>query len=301
MIVNYDENIYAGDDFLEIDVMNIEGLPLENAWITVRGEDFYETGYTDLSGKYFLDLDTAEIEHDYEITITSHDKIPYEDEFVVILADVNLAIEQLSFDDNGGDGIPNPGENVVLEFAIGNYGSNDAGSVSAELLSYNDHIVVTSSSAFLGNIESFEIVTNSELAIYIDPAMLIGENNQLALTLTNATESWIVPIFLDIESALLNPTGYVVSDENGVIDPGESADIYINIENLGQIAAESVYGELTCNDYRITVLDDNGSFGNILPGNNGNNSGNMFQISADEDIFPGTQIPVRLHFTNDDG
>ncbi|MCF7920321.1 MAG: T9SS type A sorting domain-containing protein [Candidatus Cloacimonetes bacterium] len=301
MIVNYAEEIYVGTNFLEFSILTEAGIPLENAWITVRGEDFYQSGYSDQNGIYFLDLEDAEINQDYEITVTSHDKIPFENEFTVVQAAVNLDVAQIIYNDIGGDGIPNPGEEISLELIIVNYGSEDVSDIEAELISYNSNISVTTAASNIGNIATGEYVINSELSIYLDPALVWGENSQLDLVLSNENDSWTLPIFIPVESALLNPVNYVVASANGILDPGETAGVYFNIENLGQITASDVYGELLCNDNRIEILISTGYFGNIPSGGTFSNNADMFEIASGDEIIPGTQITIRLHFTNSDG
>jgi len=301
MMINYPEVIAYGTEYMEVGITDEAGIPLKDAWVTARGaNDFYQTGYSDFQGKFYLDLEGITTNEEYEITITSHNKIPHEGEFTVNQAEYNPGIAQISYLDLD-DGIPNPGEEISLEFTIMNYGYNDLIDLNAELVSMDNNISIVTSSTDLGDITSGNQVVNSDLAIYIDPATPGGTISQLNLILTSNSETWEIPVFIDIYGALLNIDSYVAQNANGILDPGESADIYFVIENLGQISAISIYGELECLNNRISIQDSIGFFGNIAPDDTAYNFSNTFEITASSSIIPGTQIPVNINFTNEDG
>ena len=182
-----------------------------------------------------------------------------------------------------------------------NYGYNDLIDLNAELVSMDNNISIVTSSTDLGDITSGNQVVNSDLAIYIDPATPGGTRSQLNLILTSNDQTWELPVFMDISGALLNIDSYVAQDANGILDPGESADIYFVVENLGQISAISIYGELECLNNSVSIQDSIGFFGNIAPDDTVYNFSNTFEITASSSIIPGTQIPITINFTNESG
>lgn len=298
MTVFYDEEVASGSNFMQVVVLDPAGTPLQGAWVTARGDDYYQTGFTDINGVYYLDVQDTEIGEDYELTVSYHDCLVFEEEFTVELADIYLDIDNLVLNDTNGDGIANPGENITLDLTINNYGTNSAISVEASLESFNDLVIVTSATAVLNDIAAGASVINSDLTLAIDPATLGSTTVQLNLSLTCDQDSWIVPIFLNIEGAILEITDYTVSDTNGVLDPGETREIYFNITNIGEITAMNVTGELECLNRRITIIDSLAEFGSVMPGDDVNNNSDRYEITASSAILPGTQIPVSIHFTN---
>jgi Peptidase family C25/Propeptide_C25/FlgD Ig-like domain len=297
MTVFYDEEVAAGTNYMQVVVLDASGSPIEGAWVTARGDDYYQTGFTDINGVYYLDVQDTEIGEDYELTISQHDCLIFEEEFTVDTADINLDIENLVLDDNG-DGVANPGESITLELTINNYGTSTATSVEASLESFNDGVVITSATAQLNDMASGASVENSELEISIDSAMLGSTNVLMNLTLTSDQGTWISPIFLMVEGAVLDITDYTVVDGNSVIDPGETREIYFDITNLGEITAMGVEGELECLNRRITIVDSMAEFGAVMPGGDVNNYNDRYEITASSAILPGTQIPVSIHFTD---
>ncbi|MCF7912281.1 MAG: T9SS type A sorting domain-containing protein [Candidatus Cloacimonetes bacterium] len=298
MSVFYESEVAEGTNWMQINVIDAgNAMPIPGAWVTARGSDYYHTGNTDCNGVYYLDLEGVSLSESYELTITCHDKLPFEEEFTVVQSEMNLAIDQLTFNDNG-DGIPNPGETVNLELVIANHGSMAATGISAELVSHNDYVTVTTGDTTLDDITAGSTANNSELAVAIDAATPDGITAILDLILTADRETWTIPVFLDISGALLHITASHVPDANGVLDPGETREIYFSVENMGELAAQNITGELECLNHRITIIDSAGEFGSVLPGEEVTNNLDRYTITASSTILPGNQIPVSIHFTN---
>ena len=301
MTVFYEEELAMGSNYMQIVVLDESGTPLYGAWVTVRGDDYYQTGYTDINGVYYLDTSETELDEEYELTVTNHDCLAFEEEFTVVQADINIEIANLELIDTNGDGIPNPGEDISFDLSIMNYGTTTASSVTAELESLNDLITVTNSNIILNDIAAGSTVNNSELSINLDASILGGVIAQLNLTFTSGQETWISPIFLDIAGAVLIITEFDVYNASGIIDPGNTEEIYFTVANMGQITAMNVIGELECLNQRITINDSIASFGSIMADDESNNYADRYQITASSAILPGTQIPIYIHFTNPDG
>jgi subtilisin family serine protease len=59
------------------------------------------------------------------------------------------------------------------------------------------------------------------------------------------------------------------SDSDGLIEPGESIEIEVTINNVGEGAGPNTSGTLTCSDPDITITDGEGDFGTIPSGGTG--------------------------------
>lgn len=300
MTVIYDEDVNYGTNYMQVVVLDETGSPLKNAWVTARGDNYYQTGFTDINGVYFLDLEETALGEEYEFTVTAHNMIPLEGEFAVNQADVNLDIDQLTLDDDNGDGLPNPGETINLELVIANYGTSAATGISAELESLSDYLNVTNGSITLADIAGSGTVSNSELEVEINEAAPGGITAQMNLSISSDQDNWVIPVFFDIAGANLEVSGFNVAGTS-IIEPGETGNIYFDVTNSGQITAMNVTGELECANSRITILDGMAEFGSIMPDDEVNNYSDQYQITASSAILPGTQIPVSIHFTNSDG
>jgi hypothetical protein len=72
-----------------------------------------------------------------------------------------------------------------------------------------------------------------------------------------------------------------VDDNDGIVDPGETADIFMTIENEGGATAENVTSILSTASSYITINDNSGNFGTIAAGDTANNSTDPYNVTAD--------------------
>ena len=104
------------------------------------------------------------------------------------------------------------------------------------------------------------------------------------LNLNNAAQAihiWTRPVQT---SPNLAYTSHVVNDavwgdNDGYLDPGETASLVVTVTNSG-LAATAVTGVLSTSDPNLTISDNSGSFGDIAQGANGTNGGDVFTLSA---------------------
>ncbi|MDP8204631.1 MAG: FlgD immunoglobulin-like domain containing protein, partial [Candidatus Tenebribacter mawsonii] len=118
----------------------------------------------------------------------------------------------------------------------------------------------------------------------------------------NAGNTWNDMIFLVVEGANLDVTDYTIDDANGYLDPGETVEMIVTLQNNGLVTANAVYGELTSPDSRVTVSDAEGYFSYITgEGGQGSNNADTFELTAGAQLVVGTQIMMELHLYNADG
>ena len=67
---------------------------------------------------------------------------------------------------------------------------------------------------------------------------------------------------------------------DGKLDPGEYADLVLELKNVGRLVAESIVGTLATDDTLVSVLDSSGVFGTIHPDSVRINNGDRFELSA---------------------
>ena len=93
-----------------------------------------------------------------------------------------------------------------------------------------------------------------------------------------------------------------IGNGNGILDPGESADVVVTLTNTGSGEAFSVTGLLSETDSYITLLDDGGSFG-LLDSISGSasNSGDVFSLSALSGCPMGYQVNLTVAVTAANG
>ncbi|MCF7912283.1 MAG: T9SS type A sorting domain-containing protein [Candidatus Cloacimonetes bacterium] len=301
MNVFCEEEFSYGANNWQVYILDEHGAPLEGALVTVRGEDFYQTGFTDVCGMYYLEQTGMMLGEDYEVTITSHNMIPFLEEFSMVQADLSFSLELIELNDSGDDGIANPGETIGLGIAVHNNGNNNAEQVIMELETDCSAVEVLCDETELDGMISGGTVLDSDLMLIVDDSALGGMKVPLRLILRYEDEAWTVPVNLEIVGANLSISAFTVLDDNGLIEPGETVECYFDLENLGGLAAQAIEGELLCRDSRIMITGGQSEFGDIQPGEIAGNSDDSFIITSGSEIIPGTQIPVRLHLSSASG
>jgi len=98
-------------------------------------------------------------------------------------------------------------------------------------------------------------------------------------------------------------TDYTINDQsgnnNGQLDPGETAEITVVLKNIGAEDALNITGTLTTEDPSITIFTTNPqSFGDLLMNQTGEAT---FTLMADEDIPAGHVAILALSFSGDNG
>lgn len=98
-------------------------------------------------------------------------------------------------------------------------------------------------------------------------------------------------------------TDYTINDQsgnnNGQLDPGETANITVVLKNIGTEDALNIIGTLTTEDPSITVVTTNPQdFGDLLMNQTGEAT---FTLMADEDIPAGHVATLALNYTGDNG
>ncbi|MBN2537680.1 S8 family peptidase [candidate division WOR-3 bacterium] len=88
-------------------------------------------------------------------------------------------------------------------------------------------------------------------------------------------------------------------NNNGRVDPGETAQLEMSLRNTGGAACNNTAGTLASGDVRLVVSDANGTWGNIPSGESRTNSSDRFEVQANSSIPPGTSIPCTLHVSGD--
>ncbi len=92
---------------------------------------------------------------------------------------------------------------------------------------------------------------------------------------------------------------FVDDGGNNQLDPGETADLYVTVKNIGSAAATNVTGRLRTASSYITMSDSTASYGTL----NANDTarGDRFRLSASASTPPGTQVSFTLNISSNEG
>ena len=207
-----------------------------------------------------------------------------------------------SIDDSSGnnDGQINAGEAISLGMTLHNIGT-DAENLSAQLFTLNPHISISSDTVQFPDIpQSGTGEATTDFLFDVSPDAEDGELIPFTISwvcdgnsgVASFTDHVVAPN-LNIESiAILDTSG----DGDGILDPGETAQIRVVLTNSGNGLAQNISAILSSDQSSYVAIDDNSAmFPDINGGGMGTSLNPHFTVSLD----PGIPDPTAITFTLD--
>ncbi|MBN2175771.1 MAG: PKD domain-containing protein [Bacteroidales bacterium] len=199
----------------------------------------------------------------------------------------------------GDDNIIEYGETVYLTVSVKSLGQNPINGVNMVIASEDEFITLTDGDENLGNFAAGETKTFTN-AFTFDVSYEVPDDHTIdfaTLITDDSGGEWSGHIYLDAYSPELHFSGVEVDDGgNGILDPGESADLIVTILNSGGATATNVEAVLSSTDPFVTINTNTGNLEEI----DGYSSGNVtYNIYVSEEIPVGYNIGFELEITAD--
>ncbi len=316
LTVNHLTEVGEGESHLEVRVVDEFGNYVEDAYVTlIRGagdtESYFSVAKTDANGMAHLDMPTDSLGM-LDLTVTGRDLNPYMGTVNLIQADMSVGYTTFTIDDdmygssNGnGDGQINPGETIELGVELKNFGSTTtAENAYAELFElYEGKLAVHNNYVTYGNIGPGQVASGDGKFIFtVLPD--VADGDEIALRLEPSAENydhfWLSLIHLPIVAPRFE-IGNIQISGNNRLDPGETVDMTVTLENVGGLDAAGLTGTLKTTDGYIQIGSATAGFGDIDVEGTGNNSAAPFSLTVNESTFEGKSIPFVLDLTSADG
>ena len=315
--VTHENIISSGTNFYDVEVTNYFNEPVENAYVTIlKGNDIiFESGYTDINGRVTLPVGST-LSGGVNLTVIKRNFIPYQGQFQISEQSVNVNSVEGAFtidDDMNGASTGNSnalidgGETIELTIPVYNYGTDDAEGVYCKLIGGNGFINYSIDSLYVGTLMSGMTGNEEQPFVFeVESGILENENFPLRLLIKDINgSSWLSQIQLSISGTRLVADKVYVHDDpafgNDYLDPGETAEISIEISNIGSMMANNVSGRLYSNYPGLEIIDDQGFWPLIVQNNFSINTADKFEVVAAEDIIPGTVIELFIDLESPDG
>ena len=274
-------------------VVTSQGYAVEDAVVTIRGANLQSTRLTGADGTAIIPVHMHG-SPPLELTVWKAGYLPVNSDILFAAGELELSVFSANYT-GGGDALPNPGETVSLSLSVGNMGGAVSG-VEAVLTSFDPGITVTSGSYTFGDFPADVIIEQTTpFIIELGDDLREGEEPSLRVSFTDAASNTTERIVcVPVRAPLLLPTYIYADDANGILEPGETADMIVNLINFGRQNADNITATLYSWDDAITIIDGEGVWSTIAAGDSGHNNGNTFQISAETSVTRGREIILRL-------
>ena len=227
------------------------------------------------------------------LTVTAFNALPYIDSMLVessaqpfVVFD-SASVEITAGNDNG---LIDYGETVQLGVQLVNVGLAEATGVEAVLRTSDPYITVTDSTQSYDAITADYGVSFESSAYAFDVAADVPDGHVIEFELDiygdyadTAFDGFELSVHAPVLEVLLAAVDDALSGDNdGILDPGETADIIVSLANSGSGVAADLTAVLAESDPYLTLVDSTGSFGSIdSVGGTGDNAPDVFVLSAD--------------------
>ncbi|HDR00260.1 MAG TPA: hypothetical protein ENN51_08275 [candidate division WOR-3 bacterium] len=280
--------------------------PVESALVCLtKGTETFARGWTDAFGQVTLNVSPLTPGH-LQLTVTSANNQPHLDSIPVMAAGRFVAYLRSTIADSvggNGDGIINPGETVRIRTWVKNYGSQTANNVTAQLITHAAGITITDPDASFGNIAGEDSAYDADAwELQVANGLPNGHAVACSVVSRDANDSvWVSYATWYVGAPALAFQRLAVQNPQGVLNPGETAELEITLRNTGLGHGYNVHGVVSSNDPRLTFPDSASVWGTVMAGDSAVNSGDRFTVSANASIPRETVIACTLRLYGDNG
>lgn len=207
-----------------------------------------------------------------------------------------LVFNNVTINDENANNKINPGEEIRFDIDFENISSETISNVTAKLTCDNDWVNITKAETVVGNAAANQIVSTEDAftieidedaegntRLYFDVEFYDNGNNMISKTrfIETIYGNVIRYSYIAIEND---------NDGDGILEPGENADLKVHINNEGNEIALGLSGTLSCDNGIVTINEAESEFNSIAP--DGSASA-MFNVTVSE-VGGITNIPLNL-------
>lgn len=260
--------------------VNVNGTPFEGALVSLSQDGVYASAYSDATG--MVSIPNEFLPGDVRIVVTGFNTETVYD-IIQCIPPTGPYVIFNQVEVNSPSGNLEYGETSTLNLAVKNVGVEAATDVTVTISTDNEFVTVVDGSENFGTISPDEVMTiTNAFSVEVSNDIPNGQGVQFNVVATGS-ETWESSFSLVAVAGILEYTSYSIVDiegnNNGKLDPGETAEMFVTIENVGGAETTEVLGELFSDDMYITISTGQTSFGNIAPGEGAEMA---FTITADE-------------------
>lgn len=251
----------------------------------------YGRGYTNSGGTAVITLVNApQTALDYTLTATAFNRVTYVGTIQQLPGTGPfMSVSNVSYADSNNNQ-PEYSDAGRFNVTFQNIGAVAAADVSATLSCSTPGISITDAFELIASLNAGASSTiNNAFSFDIAGSIANGTTAQFTITMVAGSETWTHNFSLELRAPVMAFGNMSISDltgnNNGRLDPGETATVSIPLSNSGLAASPSGSATLTCSTPGITVNTGTASFSAISAGGTTSLS---FSITAGVDVTNGT-------------
>lgn len=206
----------------------------------------------------------------------------------------------LNDETGNNNNILNPGEAVTLDFALSNVSEIVVDGATALLTTDEPQVSITSNQADFGTFQAGETLTvKNAFAFSVTDEVEVGQFLKFTVEIQrNGEMATKTNFWIEVGGNILTFGNCVVINDdngNGLLEPGETADLRVFVDNEGKELAHAVKGVLTSDCEAVTINTHEGTFGTIGAGLTAYAD---FNVSLDANVAKSQSIPFSLSLTD---
>jgi hypothetical protein len=295
-------NLMVGTDFET--TVTAGGQPFANALVALSQDGNYVSGYTAQDGSVTLSNNFLPGEVLMVVTGFNTQTI-YQNIQCIAPVGPYVIFDNVIVNDEAGNnnGQLDYGETAGLTVGMKNTGVDPAQNVTVTLASDDPYISIIGAVSAFGNIAPGEVVSVMD-AFEVQVAGDVPNGHTIAFTLEAASggESWQSGFNLTAYAGELEFVNHLITDtngnNNGMLDPGETAGLTITLKNSGDAEAAGVIATLNSTDPFITINQSQQDYGTMMPGAE---TARTFSVTASPSTPIGHTATFSLNAIDDQG
>ena len=234
----------------------------------VQNDELIGRGVADENGNAIVNTFSAIIDPTpISISIIGHNKNRHQGTIVIVSDEPYVIFDSkvLNDDAGNGNGLLDYNESVLLSVGLKNVGNQPTSDVVATMSTENMYVSIIDNTETYGDFDQEEVIfIEDAFAFSVSADVPDGEAIIFKITAESGETTWESYFSIVAHAPELNFVDFEILG-NGKIDPGETTEISVSIDNSGSSDAYEVLAELITSSQYMTINSDPQSLGTLVP------------------------------------
>lgn len=271
------DNVVAHMPILPIGLTTYEVTALAGSYVAISKDGvLHGSALVGASGVVEVTIEPVLSSGNVDIVVTKPQHKPYMVQVpAAALVGPYVVLDSYTVNDATGNnnGLADYGETIPLNVTIKNVGADPSAAVSVTVSGTDAYVTLTSAATQSFNAIAPGATTTLNNAFTFNVANFVPDQHvaSFPLTLTDGSATWQSTLRITLQAPILEISEEVVVVDNatgngdGILDPGETADIRVTIANNGSSSVNTIVATMVSSDPLLTVNTASVNYA-ILPG-----------------------------------